>query len=323
MVSDRVQFIDVAKAIGLILVIISHSVFPQLMYPFALCFIPIFFVCSGYTQKNKISLRNKFRKLLIPYYIFNTLFIILAVFTHTLSISNIIGVFYGTFSLYPPPMENNLLFLNIGNGPTWFLISLFVSSIWFSLLLRVTKRWLLGLIIIYIMVSYLLKYYIPILLPFQLTTSFYFAILMMSGYLLKKHNLMDNKWLIPFATVIYLLVLWINGDNINLSIARYGKSIILNFIGGLSGSYILLLISKYITKFNIHKILLKINEHGLTLFCIQMPLLLIVKKISYLLFDVDYENILIITAICQTIFTLIVGYYISMALNKLLPSIFK
>lgn len=47
----RLEFIDIAKGIGIILVVLSHTVRADLMYYTAAFFVPIFFFCSGYTSK--------------------------------------------------------------------------------------------------------------------------------------------------------------------------------------------------------------------------------------------------------------------------------
>lgn len=51
MAEGRYDYIDIAKGIGIFLVVCSHSLCSDLMYFANGFFIPLFFVLSGYTSK--------------------------------------------------------------------------------------------------------------------------------------------------------------------------------------------------------------------------------------------------------------------------------
>jgi fucose 4-O-acetylase-like acetyltransferase len=60
---ERLNYIDIAKGFGIILVVLSHTEHSELMYYTSAFFVPIFFFCSGYTSNKKdISLVTYFQK---------------------------------------------------------------------------------------------------------------------------------------------------------------------------------------------------------------------------------------------------------------------
>ena len=69
----RLAWLDVAKGLGIIAVVLSHSQCHSLIWIVSACFVPIFFVCSGYTMKEKPCVtymqfvRKKSKRLLLPY----------------------------------------------------------------------------------------------------------------------------------------------------------------------------------------------------------------------------------------------------------------
>lgn len=80
MLSNRVYWVDVAKALAIILVVIGHMGFPEevrtVIYGFHM---PLFFLLSGIFVSTKEDFRSFFAKkartLLIPYLCFNAIFI--------------------------------------------------------------------------------------------------------------------------------------------------------------------------------------------------------------------------------------------------------
>ncbi|WP_430603302.1 acyltransferase family protein [Enterococcus sp. DIV0724b] len=80
--SSRVQWIDYAKGVGILSIILGHSGFPQMKYLFWF-HVPLFFIISGflnkrgYEQKFTDFFRKKIISLWIPYYVYGILCILL------------------------------------------------------------------------------------------------------------------------------------------------------------------------------------------------------------------------------------------------------
>lgn len=324
-VNKRQEFIDIAKAIGLILVIASHSVAYKIMIPFALCFIAIFFVSSGFTQVREISIKNRFKKLVIPYFIFNFGYIVLAAIMHKLCTLKVVGILYGTYSLFTPPHSGNgLIFLDIYNGPTWFLLSLFVSSIWFSFLLKLQRKYILPCLLLYLSITIILHYGLNILLPWQINTSFFFAILMFFGKIIREKKLLEKKVIIYLSLVVYIIAYYFSGKNVNLSIALYGKSVVICLIGAVCGSLVLLEVSRIIALTPLKSIFLKLNEHGLTLFCIQMPIIAVWEIIGIQAekaLNIEHWSSFTFNLI-ELVLIIITCYFAAKLLNRISPRFF-
>lgn len=79
--SNRIQWIDYAKGIGILSIILGHSGFPQMKYLFWF-HVPLFFIISGFlNKKNEQKFTDFFRKkiisLWVPYYLYGILCILL------------------------------------------------------------------------------------------------------------------------------------------------------------------------------------------------------------------------------------------------------
>ena len=149
--NKRLDYVDIAKGIGIVLVVCSHSDALGLMWLMMGMFVPIFYFCSGYTFTMKGTLmecmKKRFRKLFIPYLFFNLL--MFCAFMH-FSLREIVGVFYSRYSLYPLDVTPNIKFLTSGNYPMWFLTSMIVSYLFFYLLVYYDrfKYWLFPIYVI-------------------------------------------------------------------------------------------------------------------------------------------------------------------------------
>lgn len=311
--NNRLDYIDIARAIGIILVIISHSVCPQYMFFSYQFFIPLFFILTGYTF-TKFSIQKKVIRLLVPYAIFNILIIGLMWVSgiKEISMDNIVGVLYSRYSIYP----DKIILMNIGNSPTWFLTAMFVS---FCLLYPLIKypQYNVITIIVYFAITYILTH-CPILLPWSIDTAFILSIFIYIGILIKRSNILHLKWyMYIIALALYTIIAILNGDT-NISIREYGSSTILLLIGGTIGSILTIKLSMLIEDCFINQTLVGIGRNSLVIFCIQFPFLFITEKACAF---IGIENGLIITTI-QLVFTLVAGYYTSKLLHQVFPKIF-
>ena len=143
----RNQSIDVAKAIGIILMVVGHfNGLPLWLEKWIFSFhMPLFFVLSGYLFKPKPELqviKGGLKSLVLPY-IYTTLIsvvIILLLASPENAINPILGAFGGSQG------NPNAKFIlsNLQAGPIWFLMSLFWCRIYFSLIFeRFKEKYLL------------------------------------------------------------------------------------------------------------------------------------------------------------------------------------
>lgn len=222
--NKRLDYVDIAKGIGIVLVVCSHSDALGLMWLMMGMFVPIFYFCSGYTYSMKGTLmecmKKRFRKLFIPYLFFNLL--MFCAFMH-FSLREIVGVFYSRYCLYPLDVTPNIKFLTSGNYPMWFLTSMIVSYLFFYLLVYFDrfKYWLFS---IYVILTIVLDR-IPILLPWSLDTAFLTALFMYAGMVVRSRDYISAKWWQVGLILSVYIGLHLVGGDMNLSVRMYGTSV--------------------------------------------------------------------------------------------------
>lgn len=157
MQKQRVSWIDVARGIGIFLVVYGHSLSAHshryLIYSFHM---PLFFFLSGLVfsyrpehTKRAVFLKNV-RGLLYPYFLFAVLSFLLWVATRHPSISEqvwqFLSIFYGNGN-------NNLLTFN---NLLWFLPCLFITRIGFYALRSITgdRKYLMAVLFIISLLGY-------------------------------------------------------------------------------------------------------------------------------------------------------------------------
>ena len=279
---NRLEYVDIAKGFGIVLVVCSHSdAFDLMWYMMDMC-IPIFFFCSGYTFRMKDTFKNsmykKFKRLFVPYLFFNI--VMFCVFCH-FSLRELIGILYSRYSLYPLDVTPNIKFFTSGNYPLWYLTSMIVSYFLFYLLIYHEKykhmlMFLYALLIIFFMKS-------PILLPWSIDTAPLTAMLIYVGMKVRKHDLISiNIFQILILALIYIGLRCVGGD-LNISVREYGSSVAIYFILSIIAPFVVLWCSKCFEGTYIGKFFLVLGQHSLTIFCIQMAFIVLAKDIYQLI----------------------------------------
>jgi fucose 4-O-acetylase-like acetyltransferase len=312
-VQNRLEYVDIAKGIGIVLVVCSHSDALGLMWLMMGMFVPIFYFCSGYTYSMKGTLtecmKKRFRKLFVPYLFFNLL--MFCAFMH-FSLRELVGVFYSRYSLYPLDVTPNIKFLTSGNYPMWFLTSMIVSYFFFYLLVYF-DRFKYGLFAVYAILTIALDR-LPILLPWSLDTAFLTSLFMYAGMVARnKDYISANWWQVGIVLSVYVGLHLIGGD-INLSVRMYGTSVFIYFILGCLGSFVVLWGSKFLEGTILGRLFLSLGQHSLTIFCIQMIFIVWAKNMYHFFFPqlaIDY-----VAGLFEILFSLVGGWLFSVLLHK-------
>jgi len=317
--SERLEYVDILKGIGILLVIFSHSGAEggAMMYVGGV-FIPLFFIASGYTSKplNQSllsSLRVRTLRLLKPYSFFS---IVLLLLYQRFTVLDISGIFYSRYCLYPYGSGDNLILMGGGSPPLWFLTSLLTASVPFFLLQRYSKytSWLILLFLAYTFVCQ----FLPVLLPWSLDTACLMAIFMYMGLLLR-----NGRWQQDFPLtyglmllVVYVLLCTLNGE-LNVSVREYGYSFLLYLLTGLTGTVILLRVSRFLQGSRIGEFLATIGRHSLVIFCIQMFLLRLSHQLFHQLLGLPVEGLsFYLISVIKILLVAVVGLYISKFIHR-------
>lgn len=254
----RYKYLDVAKGITLIFIMMAHSCW----FPFGIeryCtayFVILFFVVSGYLQKDirpdRDYIYRRFCKVIIPYFVYNLLIYMIYFLwkgfdTLQDAVKAAIGIVYSTHCLYfPIETENNIFFFQIENDPTWFLTTFFCASVAFYFYIKYGTK-TRDKIIIFLMFVVITQamYHLPVFLPWGLDKAFIGADFMILGYEIKKMKWPkpEAKWK-EYVGMLSLLILYIILVDFNLgiglSVREYGCrgifSVGLCLLVGITGS---------------------------------------------------------------------------------------
>lgn len=183
----RVQWIDVARGLGIIFVILGHLYMHELNIIIYSFHVPLFFFLSGYTFNAKSNFKDFFRKkvrsLLIPYLLAG---IIISCFT----------LFYGwcigeSNILYTFFYNLKSLIIQCRKWTLWYVAVLFVLCIIYY---RISKWRVIYMCICTTMIfitGVLYNQYVKIYLPLNLDIAMMAAPFFVMGILTKKFNVVD------------------------------------------------------------------------------------------------------------------------------------
>lgn len=148
---NRYEWADIAKGIGIFLMVMGHSGLPLSVHDWIYSFhMPFFFILSGYffrsgKYKTGEFITRKLRAIMVPY----VFFII------TIELLRLAGNGIG-LKMPPPRSIEEVVLYGRDLGATWFLISLFLTELLYYLFDRLfkNKRWLLILTMVTFCASY-------------------------------------------------------------------------------------------------------------------------------------------------------------------------
>lgn len=279
--NQREAWIDHAKAIALILVILGHATSDlngwfnfKFVYGFH---VAVFFVLSGYTIKvktiNQEYLHSKFQRLVTPYFI--TCFVIMLVdmfnkffLYEERTIEQITHVISKTFinSFWASGFGG--LELEDRIGALWFFPALFFSLIIFQFLVNhIKNHFLLGILsAIVSLTGYLTAFFIW--LPFSVQSGLFAVFFLWVGYSLKKYDLLKKiKW---YGYLVLLLILiagiYFQYCAINFASAEV-KDPLISTIVGLAGCLVVFCVARLSEKF---KMLSWIGQNTIPIICIHV-----------------------------------------------------
>lgn len=273
------KWVDVAKGIGILLVILGHSNFNQSAIVIISTFnMPLFFFLSGYLynygkyKKNPNQfVSQKIKRLVIPYFITNIIilctytilsFFEIYSFNRTFPLQHLIGIFYGNGAPLNPPT----IYTNVLSIPSWFLLSLFCAFLILYILAAVHEKYGLRISgflgILFVLFGFKISKYL--FFPWGFDIAFVSMIFMFSAYLINnyKKDYCEVAWLnfnnsknvnnhsknlkkILFYCVLLLLlftVISING-RVDMNTRNYANLPIF-CIGGLVGTSIIIELAK-------------------------------------------------------------------------------
>ena len=268
---NRQEWIDIAKGLGMLLVVLGHSVafgskVHNLIFEFHM---PFFFLLSGLVyRKDKIQLiiRKRFNSLLRPYICFCVL-----------------GI--GLMFIVGPKVSWKQVFIDLyfGNpehiwvSSVWFLIALFITTVLFSVVLKIKSTYAQYMTVFFLFVTGviygkfyhvgIIKHRMPLEIDVAMVALFFFSL----GYYGKKYlsdflNICREKShvggiLLCGIAVIFMLLSYLN-HRVNLRSMEYGNAIL--FVGtALLGSLALMLSCQVLINGFVKKALIWVGKNNI------------------------------------------------------------
>lgn len=261
MEKQRITYIDGAKAIAIVLVIIGHCYWvkekPSIPYVYSFLYsfhMPLFFIIAGWFIKPltiKEALAKYSKAYLVPYFFTSLASGVIA--------ASIILYKDADYSMLPffkrwalstiyanPSLRNNLLFGDMPIvGILWFLFAIFWSNTIYSIL----KKRLDGfeLFVYTVALSSIAIVSLKVLrLPFSIQSGVAAMIFVWVGDIAQKYKLLDKFSKLSKDTILLLLILWAGSvlkGTFTLTYCKFPLGEI-SFIGAITGSFLLLLLCK-------------------------------------------------------------------------------
>lgn len=296
----RYQYLDIARGIGLLLVIISHSC--GLSSYLINYYIPLFFVVSGYIYKEgrsyKENIGKKARRLLVPYFGYSAILLAFyALLGRTVqeTLHSGAGVLYSRYCLYDTSRyTDNVYLFTVANGAMWYLTAFFVTSLLYHALVDrclKSRKFLFGTVVVLAAATMLLAD-IPVLLPWSIDLACVGTLFMLAGTFLGRAEYFEKKAR-PLSVLLifgaYVLLSYSN-PGINMSVREYGKyqafSVPLFILVGISGSMLCIWVGKLIQNNFLGKFIGYIGKNTIVLLAFHILGLEIFEMIAGKVIDI-------------------------------------
>jgi fucose 4-O-acetylase-like acetyltransferase len=322
--SIRDNSIDLAKGLGMFLVIWGHNLLPGdytgiLIYSFHM---PLFFMLSGVFYKQDIDfmklIKTKAKRLLIPF-LFFSIFHYVFYLIWTLLFNGIDTFdFYSILKIVP--------FKDAISIPLWFFISLFEIIIIYYLLSKYIKNSWLKMFVVFVLSisSYLFD---QLNLPFFYNYFHLFSTLsMLLFYALgseifnkyKQHMIFKNLvFNVMFLFMLLIVFIWSNtyfkGIDINGNI--YNTTYFIYIIASISGIYLIWVLSNIINKLNFSAHFWSyVGKNSLGIFAIHMAMFEFSRPLVKMLLTKDH---FLFSFMCS-----LLTLFIAIGANEILKKIF-
>jgi acyltransferase len=274
----RVHWIDIARGIGIILVLYGHLfVSDKNNYLIFAFHMPLFFFISGLvfkpTSKSLWEITKKyFKQLLIPYYIFAILTYAFTLLSQTAGDVSLGGIGYQLFGMLYGSGSDGMLGYNV---VLWFLPCLFITKLTFATITKKVSqtKTLLGVLVVCGVSGYLLSLYVPWLkLPFNFEIALTGLTFFGAGYLLNINKQLFNIFAkqqallavtaMLFTIVIATLHYHATGTKVDLR-SNQLNNFFLFYLGSFGGIITWITISRIIRK---NAMLEYIGRHSIIIF---------------------------------------------------------
>ena len=258
---ERFDYLDVSRGIVIILMLIGHSGAPSLVIQAISGFhMPFFFILSGYLYNHdkynqlgiKQLIKKKWKAYVIPYFVLSFINLIINIPVElvkglrggvllTSTVHHIFWIFYSWGSASRTP----------NCTPLWFLLCLFITSIFFYYLLTIKSISLQIVICVFAVVFdvILCKLRVP-QLPWHIDIALLGVVFMYIGFKIKELKIMERiEYRLSFIIISNILGFYCIFTNPTIEInPNIINNVVLLYVGSISTTFSILLLCKYYVK---------------------------------------------------------------------------
>lgn len=298
---ERLDYLDVVKGFSIILVVLGHiyfreSLISKYIYSFH---VPVFFIVTGmllkYKNENNIKkvLINRFKGIMIPYFIFDFFNIIIYLCLNGFTYQNARWNIIDTVILY-------------GRGATWFLPCLFIAEVSFIIIRNIFKNDILHIMCCLVCFSIPIFIVAPNTIIFVLFRSMIAIGFICFGYYIFEKEYYKNY---IFIILIILFIVLPKNSNIELYTLKLGN-IYIYVSNAIVGSLVFITAFK---KLKTNKLLKYIGINSLIIMGTHQNILKIIFYISNFKFEGYIKGIILLFVV------LIIEFPIIYIINNYLP----
>lgn len=325
---QRDKSVDIAKGIGIILVVWGHTFGCCPIFNWIHLFhMPLFFLLSGCFINSNESYRvffyKKWRTLLVPFISFYLMFLGVKLILKVLLKGDYTSLTYSNF----------YMLANI-DYPLWFIVCLFFAVSFYYLIKKNFKNPFLPIFLL--TVIGLIFFYFQIELPLWLSQAFLVTSFLYLGDLYYHSN---NRKRLDITILVLTLPVFIYAGIMDFKVNIEDLSIIPNpfifFASSIGGIALVVIISKLISRFRFSIVFEKLGIYSLFIFALHAnasylsPIAQKLTLFSYKLLGtspIDINNIQqsdILFGIYKTILSLCLFYIIGILLKKHIPMLWN
>lgn len=287
--NTRKGYLDIAKAIGIIIVLINHiglnlGSFNGYLGAF---YVSEFFFLAGMTfhvkeEKASDFVKRKAKRLLLPYCGYSVFYLLWYVLRTGMAgaltlqdfMRKLSGCVYARNYLFVH-REEKLYLMEIMNAPMWFLPALFVSlCIYYGFSRYLGEKRGYG-VVASLVTGILLHYLCPVLLPWSIDTALIMQPLLWAGERLAKIDYItvtrEKLWILPVVLSGFYVIVSFNGAG-NSSVGEYGVSVLLFLAASCLGTFLCIMVSYYLERY-LHflgKAFMIVGGHTLDILCFHL-----------------------------------------------------
>lgn len=286
----RIQWLDIAKGIAIILMVMGHSGIPGVLAGFIYAFhMPLFFIASGLTTQYSplsVFIKKKSKGLLLPFVIYSAIVLL-----------------FKPFVLHKPFGEvlvNWIKFGWLGNA-LWFVPVLFLSLLICRAINKISNKWVrISFCCLLPILSVLLKYN-DIWLPWNFSTVPYAAFFVLLGSWIRPYSAgiisLYKKW---YVYILLLAITLVISRFWNLGMAWNNCIPIIPItVGALSGTLLVFCLSKLIEDKcrYINKVFITIGKETFAIMALSQLIIQTMNEYFTIPFLVKYIFLVIILTI--------------------------